>query len=110
MEHSMAKLDRVVMSHDTMTGVSQVYHRDNADGMVTITQEQEVAPIIEHNKAEFNDAPQRWNLNGFNKIASLPLTVYYDLKAKGILDDEAAFKRWLNDSENRHFRTRPGAL
>jgi len=43
-------------------------------------------------------------------VASIPLNVYYDLKQKGIIDDAKAFKRWLNDSENRFFRTKPGKV
>jgi hypothetical protein len=35
---------------------------------------------------------------------------YMDLKKKGILDDQVALKRWLNDPENRYFRTRPGQV
>lgn len=36
------------------------------------------------------------------------MVVYYDLKAKGILDDPVAIKKWLNDPENKYFRTREG--
>jgi hypothetical protein len=36
--------------------------------------------------------------------------VYYDLKRRGIADDPAALKKWLNDGDNRVFRTREGTL
>jgi hypothetical protein len=32
------------------------------------------------------------------------------LKAKGIVDDEKRLKRWLNDSDNKFFRTRGGTI
>ena len=32
------------------------------------------------------------------------------LKAEGKLDDDAYMKRWLNDPDNRFFRTRPGQV
>ena len=45
-----------------------------------------------------------------SRVASIPLTVYYDLKQKGILDDQAAMKKWLNDPDNELFRTRKGKV
>jgi hypothetical protein len=45
-----------------------------------------------------------------HKVASIPMNVYFDLKEKGILDDPAALKRWLNDSDNRFFRTKAGRV
>ena len=38
------------------------------------------------------------------------MVVYYDLKNKGILDDPKAIKKWLNDPENKYFRTREGTV
>jgi hypothetical protein len=32
------------------------------------------------------------------------------MKAEGKIDDEAYMKKWLNDSENRFFRVRPGKV
>jgi len=43
-------------------------------------------------------------------VASIPLNLYYDLKRQGIVDDPARFKKWLNDSDNRFFRTRGGRV
>jgi hypothetical protein len=45
-----------------------------------------------------------------SRVASIPLTVYYDLKQKGILDDQTAMKKWLNDPDNELFRTRKGKV
>jgi hypothetical protein len=38
------------------------------------------------------------------------VNVYYDLKRRGIIDDPAAFRAWMNDPDNRVFRTRPGRV
>mgnify|MGYP006213542651 CR=1 FL=1 len=43
-------------------------------------------------------------------VASIPIHIYWDLKKRGIADDDEAMKRWLNDSQNRFFRTRPGQV
>jgi hypothetical protein len=43
-------------------------------------------------------------------VAQIPMALYYDLKSKGITEDPARMKAWLNDPENRYFRTRPGTV
>jgi len=50
-----------------------------------------------------------------NKVASIPLTVIDDLNKIGIMRgfhvvDEKRFKAWLNNSDNRVFRTRTGVV
>ena len=92
----------------------QVAHADGEGGLVVETI-QDVTSIVEANKAEYNalDYGARWG--DFTKVASIPMTVVDDLNKKGIMKgfavrDEAAFKRWLNDPENRFFRTRPGMV
>ena len=48
---------------------------------------------------------------GTNKLAArIPLTVYEDLKHRGIADDEAKFKTWLNSSEATPWRIWPGSV
>ena len=49
--------------------------------------------------------------HGVNKLAArLPMFIYEDLKHRGILDDEDAFKRWLNGPEAAPWRIWKGAL
>jgi hypothetical protein len=38
------------------------------------------------------------------------MALYYQMKAEGKLEDQAYMKRWLNDPDNRAFRTRPGEV
>jgi len=50
-----------------------------------------------------------------NKIASIPLTVIDTLNQKGIMKgfdvvDQKKFRAWLNDPDNRFFRTRQGKI
>lgn len=88
------------------------------DGGLVIETAQDVSGIIESNKRQFNafDERARWSddLLG-NKVASIPLTVIDDLNQKGIMRgfhilDEKRFKDFLNDPDNRVFRTRPGRI
>jgi hypothetical protein len=44
------------------------------------------------------------------KVAELPLATYMLLKQLGIMDDSKRFKTWLNDPDNRFFRTYDGRV
>lgn len=99
---------RKVLDHDPNTGISHVFHYDDMTNEAAITAEQDVSRYIEANKREFNDAPDKHG--EWSKVASIPMVVYLDLKKQGILDDQVALKRWLNDPDNRFFRTRPGTV
>mgnify|MGYP003152823395 FL=1 len=88
------------------------------EGGVIIEDIQDCSAIVEQNKKEYNsyDENARWSDELFgNKIASIPLTVIDSLNKKGILRgfkvlDEKAFKAFLNDPDNRFFRTRTGRV
>ena len=92
-------------------------HADG-DGGIIIETRQDSSDILEQNKKEYNsfDEKARWSDDMFgNKIASIPLTVIDDLNAKGIMRgfavlDEKRFRAWLNERDNRVFRTRTGVV
>jgi hypothetical protein len=92
-------------------------HSDG-DGGIIIQTSQDVSAIIEQNKKEYNSFDERakWSDELFgNKVASIPMTVIDDLNAKGIMRgfavvDEKRFKAWLNERDNRVFRTRTGVV
>lgn len=83
----------------------------NADGSITVANSQDTTPVLDDNKARYNtfDERARWADND-NRVASIPLVVWWELVNKGIAQDDKALRRWLDDPENRHFRTRPGKL
>jgi hypothetical protein len=97
-----------VFSQDPVYGITTYWHYDESTDTATLQKSQEVEGLLDINKAHFNDAPNRWG--DWSRVASIPLTVYQELKTKGVVDDERAFKRWLNDPDNRFFRTRPGTV
>ena len=96
-----------LFGRDPLTGITQYWHvKEN--GEYVIETQQDVSAIAEANKRQYNDTPDRHG--DVNKVASIPLNVYYDLKRRGIADDPVAFKKWLNDRDNKVFRTRAGRL
>lgn len=69
-----------------------------------------VDPIIDANKSEFNEHKNsRWNEG--RRAASIPLNVFFDkLKEPIEQEDDKYVSRWLNDRDNRAWRTFPGKL
>jgi len=96
-----------LFGHDPLTGVTEYWHVTDK-GEYVIEKTQDVTSIVEANKRQYNEAPQKYG--DMNKVASIPLSVYYELKRQGIADDPKAFRKWLNDSNNQAFRTRLGTL
>lgn len=109
----MAIESRVIAS-DPLTGSQTIMHYDHDTEDISLEEVQDVTDIVEHNKRLLNDAESGWK-GDMHKIASIPLSVYYDLKKRGIIDDpddpkQAKFKKWLEDPDNRVFRTKAGRL
>ena len=96
-----------LFGHDPLTGVTEYWHVTDK-GEYVIEKIQDVTSIVEANKRQYNEAPQKYG--DMNKVASIPLSVYYELTRQGIADDPKAFRKWLNDSNNQAFRTRLGTL
>jgi hypothetical protein len=101
---------RRLLSKDPDSGVSQWYVSDPTQGTFRLVTEQEVTPILEDSKAQYNNTDARAKWGEWAKVATIPLSILHDLKKKGVADDPAKMKRWLNDPDNRYFRTRPGRV
>ncbi len=94
-----------------------VAHADGEGGVIVQTV-QDVSDIVERNKQEFNSYDERakWSDDLYgNKIGSVPFTVIDDLNKAGILRgfhviDHTRFALWLNNPDNRAWRTRPGVI
>mgnify|MGYP001165227396 FL=1 len=100
-------MQKRLFDRDPELGITKYWHvKDNGEYVVETVQD--VTGIAEYNKRSYNNTDKKWN--DLNKVASIPLSVYYDLKRKGIADDPVALKKWMNDSDNQVFRTRQGVL
>ena len=107
----MTKKRLISFDHETKILNNFTFEEDttgNNDHHFVISTEQDVTAIINDNKNQLKETDKRTKWNDWNKVASIPMEVYYDLKAKGIIDDPVAIKKWLNDPENKYFRTREG--
>lgn len=89
----------------------------NTDDGIVIATEQDITEIIEQNKREYNASSTTWGDGDVfsNKIASIPFTVIDELNKQKIMRgfhvlDSKRFKAWLNDPDNRFFRTKQGTI
>jgi hypothetical protein len=106
------------LDHDSESGISHWVDTDEETGITTYGADQEVAPILDMNQAEYNGDHGRWG--EFTKVASIPMVFFADLVMSGVvapdgstLDDGELRKRLktvLNDIDYRKLRTRPGSI
>jgi hypothetical protein len=94
-----------------VTGTRKMWHYDAEKDEATIETIIDASQIVSDNKERFNSFDEKANWKGdMHHVASIPMALFYQMKAEGKLDDEAYMKRWLNDPDNRAFRTRPGEV
>lgn len=85
------------------------------DGNLVMKAESNLAPIIEANKNSYNQIDERARWGDGQMVADIPFPVIEDLNRQGILRgfaviDQKRMKAWLNNPDNRFFRTRPGRV
>lgn len=101
--------DWVLVDHDFHMKRT-VWARQNPDGSTTYRTDHHVDDTIEANRDMRNNASKGWS-GDWHKVASIPLGVYYDkLHAAVNQDDMGYVNRFLNDADNRAFRTKDGKL
>ena len=87
-----------------------VWVRETADGTTTFRTDYAVDDTIEANTAMRNAASSGW-AGDWHKVASVPLNVFYDRLAEASRQgDDKYVSRFLNDSDNRAWRTKEGKV
>ena len=102
--------DPILFDRNDDLGIVRMWSYDSDTDEVTIQTIQDVDEIIEANRAEFNEHTSLDRWGELKRVASIPMSLYAQLKRSGLAYDEKAMRRWLNDPDNRHFRTRPGVV
>jgi hypothetical protein len=105
-----------ILDNDPLRGVVTYFHYDHATDETTIETKQDCQPITEHNTRLYNDADSRFGDGMLHRVASIPSIIAVELEKLGIMSaggrilDDKKLRAWLNDRDNRMFRTRPGRL
>ena len=97
--------DWVLFAHDALTGIATWYNpKENL-----VRKTSDVTKILQSNQADRADQSDRWG-DG-QRVASIPLDVYYTKLAEAVeQDDRKYLKRFLNDGDNAAWRTREGSV
>lgn len=93
--------------------IKRIHHQHGDES--TIQTVQDVTETVAVNKANFNDRGGTRYDQFQNHVARVPTAIYFDLVKRGIIDavndpEGEQFKIWLNDSDHRAWRTRPGKI
>jgi len=83
------------------------YETVEQDGGILITKRQDVSAILAQAKRERDAFPEHSGHHGRDmvKVASIPNIEVEKLMKNGIWFDKKRLKAWLNDPDNRAFRT-----
>ncbi len=86
-----------------------------ADNKLIIENSQDISTVLESNKSRYAATDERARWSEFEHIGWIPDSVIIELNRQSILRgyavvDEKKFKAWLNNPDNRHFRSRPGRV
>ena len=98
-----------LLDYDPVTKVRRMFHDSDDGNSFGEESTQDVSDRLMVNKAIYDEPWSGWK-GDMHRVASIPTVVAEDLKRRGIWDNKKALKRWLNDPDNRAFRTRPGKV
>jgi hypothetical protein len=120
----MAKKE-AILSYDEKTGQTEVYHYDSIEDRSVVETRQDIEPILRQNRIDFNTfdenarwgSPLRQSQETFHHVGRIPNVVLEKMPAEmrqGFMSGKGltakAWKKWLNDPDNKMFRTRPGKI
>lgn len=103
-----------VLSQNPQAGTTEWFHYDDVEDRIWTETVQDAEPLLELNLLARNEYDERARWKGdTHHVASVPLVVIDRIKRTtgiDLLRDKAAQRAFLNDPDNRMFRTRPGRV
>lgn len=102
--------DPRLLDRDPTTGKEVWYHYDEVDGSFTLETRENLGGMVEVVKNLASAADDAGHSRDGRLAAIYPMTMWYKLKKDGVLDDQKAYRRWLNDPENRGWRVWQGKV
>lgn len=86
---------------------------DEMEDRLTVERVEDVSSVLEKNKRAFDVDNKRFGKGPMHHVARIPVIVIDKIRNEtgiDLLKDEKALKTFLNDPDNRLFRTRPGRI
>jgi hypothetical protein len=97
---------------DPVTGARTILHID--DKRIVAEERQDVESLITDAQARFNGFDERARFGGeMHHVSFIPMNVFFELKKHSDGSNrefDKLLRAWLNDSDNRKLRTRPGRV
>jgi hypothetical protein len=103
-------MQKRLLDVDHFLGLKEYFYYDDDTGECRVEQVQNTDFIVEQNKQRLAQSSAKDKWGEMTLVATIPMSLWADLNAKGIVKDTKEFKKWLNDPENRFFRTREGKV
>lgn len=98
-----------LLDYDSVHKVRRMFH-PSADGDSFIEEgTQDITKLISGNKI-LQTAYRPKKFGDGRRMASIPIVIWEDLMRRGITTDAKKLKAWLNDPDNRAFRTMLGRI
>jgi hypothetical protein len=98
------------LDSDPMTGRVRYFHT-LPDGRFAIeTRDPSVRAIAEANHEIRKTYDERTPFRDTDRVASVPMALWIEMRRRGIAQDKKSMRKWLNDPDNRIWRTRPGEV
>lgn len=103
--------DKRLFSSNPETGITEWFTYDEDTDRVFMTSEQDVTGIMDDNDREATAIFQnsvKWG--EWARVATIPMSIYAQWLIEKRDRDPEYIKRWINDRDNRKFRTRLGRV
>lgn len=82
----------------------------DGDKIIVRTEYKNIQSLLDANAQEAAEFNQTGKHSDIQKVAGIPIGLYFDWKRQGIIDDKEALRRRLNDGDFRKFRTNNWSL
>ena len=92
----------------TVNGVTTEVHTEDGDGTFHITKKQDIKPTLDYTKYLREQPVDR--KNEVRHVAEIPPVLAAKLIRDGILGDSKRLLKWLDQPENRAFKTWEGMV
>lgn len=99
-----------------MSDVITKYHYDHLEDRLIVQTVQDVEPIIEANKRQYEVDNKRFKHETFNHVARIPEALALKwcndkgIKYSEFLSNPAVIRLFVNDPDNKFCRTKPGRV
>lgn len=101
--------DWTLFDYDVKSG-RQVWALENGDGTTTFRTDYPAQAVVDLNTAQRNLSRPGW-AGDYHQIASIPLNVFHDQLAEASRQgDDKYISRFLNNGDNRAWRTKEGRV